>query len=103
MFLGAKNIQCGKSDKAEWFHVRSDSLYINYFYEEPRGVFNNIYQTECTNRCQEQSEICAVVVEGDGDCSWYESSVSYSYKLLTTDSESTGMIKLCPEGKRFNT
>ena len=92
-------MQCGKSDKAEWFHVRRNSLFMNYFYERPTGVFNSMNQTECIRRCQEQSETCAVVVKGETDCSWHESSVSYSYRLPTTESERTGMIKLCPQGK----
>ena len=92
-------MQCGNSDRAEWFNIRRNSLFTNYFYEQPTGIFDNINQTECRDRCQEKSKTCAVVVEGETDCSWYESSVSYSYRLPDTESERTGMIKLCPEGK----
>ena len=98
LFQGGKNMQCGPNDEVEWFNITDNAIFIDYFYNKPRGKINNIMQNDCETLCQEQSDTCAVV-EKSFDCKWYESSPTYSYKVSEPKLDVKGAIKLCPAGK----
>ena len=98
VFQGGKSMQCGPNEEVEWFNITDNAIFIDYFYNKPRGKINNIMQIDCETLCQEHSNTCAVV-EKSFDCKWYESSPTYSYKVSEPKLDVKGTIKLCPAGK----
>ena len=91
-------MQCSKNDTAEWFNTTASDIQVNYLYQQPRGSLNATTYSECPYLCQEELDTCAVILKENG-CLWYESSSTYSYSGLSTRSEATAMLKLCPAGK----